>query len=53
VIVTAMLFHRTTRVYPDSYAVTVNEIDGVKVRNFRHLAELLRDVRWTPRLRKS
>jgi S1-C subfamily serine protease len=45
VIVTAMLPHRITQGYPDTYSVTVNEIDGVRVRNFRHLAELLRDGR--------
>ena len=45
VIVTATLPHRITQGYPDTFSVTVNEIDGVKVRNFRHLAGLLRDAK--------
>ena len=45
VIVTATLPHRITQGYPDTFSVTVKEIDGVKVSNFRHLAELLRDAK--------
>ena len=45
VIVTATLPHRITQGYQDTYTVAVDAIDGVKVRNFRQLAELLRDAR--------
>ncbi len=45
VLLTAKLPHRLTQGYPDTIFIVVDEVDGTRVRNFRHLAELLRDAR--------
>ena len=45
VLLTTMLPHRLTQGYPRSFFAVVDEVDGTKVRNFRHLAELFRDAK--------
>jgi hypothetical protein len=46
VVVTApMLAHKVTKGYSDPFGQVVADIDGVKVKNLRHLVELLRDGR--------
>jgi hypothetical protein len=44
VVVTAPMFaHRLMRGYSDPFGQAVKDVDGVPVRNLRHLVELLRD----------
>ncbi len=46
VVVTApMLAHKVAKGYADPFGQVVADVDGVKVKNFRHLVELLRDGR--------
>ncbi len=45
VVLTAMLPHKLVRGYDASLAAVVDEVDGVKVKNLRHLAEQLRDAK--------
>jgi S1-C subfamily serine protease len=45
VILTAMLPHKLVRGYSDPMGSVVDEVDGVKVKNLRHLAERLRDAK--------
>jgi S1-C subfamily serine protease len=46
VVVTApLLAHPLTRGYSDPFGLVVKDVDGVSVRNLRHLVELLRDGR--------
>ena len=46
VVVTApVLAHPLTRGYSDPFGQVVKDVDGVSVRNLRHLVELLRDGR--------
>jgi S1-C subfamily serine protease len=46
VVITApMLAHPITRGYADPFGQVVKDVDGVSVRNLRHLVELLRDGR--------
>jgi S1-C subfamily serine protease len=45
VILAAMLPHKTVRGYNDPMSAVVGEVDGVRIKNLRHLAETLRDAR--------
>ena len=45
VILTAMLPHKLVRGYSDPMSAVVDEVDGVKVKSLRHLAERLRDAK--------
>ena len=45
VVLTAMLPHRTVRGYNDPMTAVVAEVDGVRIKNLRHLAEALRDAK--------
>jgi hypothetical protein len=44
VVVTApLLAHRVARGYDDPFGQVVKDVDGVKIKNLRHLVEVLRD----------
>jgi S1-C subfamily serine protease len=44
VVVTApLLSHKITRGYGDPFGLVVSDVDGVKIKNLRHLVEVLRD----------
>jgi S1-C subfamily serine protease len=45
VILTTILPHRLAQGYRPLTSVVVKEIDGIKIRNFRHLAECLHDAK--------
>ena len=45
VILAAMLPHKTVRGYNDPMTAVVAEIDGMRIKNLRHLAETLRDAK--------
>ena len=45
VIVTAMLPHKITVGYGNPTGQVVKDLNGVKIRNLRHLSELLRDAK--------
>jgi hypothetical protein len=45
VVTSPLLPHRITKGYADPFGQVVADVDGVKVKNLRHLIELLRDGR--------
>lgn len=45
VIASRMLPHTSTKGLQDAFACTVNTVNGVQIKNLRHLAEVLRDLK--------
>jgi hypothetical protein len=43
VVSATMMQHPMTRGYSDPFALVVNDVDGVPIKNLRHLVEVLRD----------
>jgi PDZ domain len=45
VVTTPMLPHRITKGYSDPFGQVVRDVNGINVRNLRHLVEVVRDCR--------
>ena len=43
VVTSPLLVHKITRGYGDPFGLVVSDVDGIKIKNLRHLVEVLRD----------